>query len=124
MRILHIAAHLGGGIGKAHAAIARELPRDVEQTFLLLEPPIDRRHAHVIARSGGRVIVERDPAQIRALALQADIIQLEYWGHPLLNQYAQLRFRAGRQNRMLVSRLRSVRAGATYLPGSRSACAY
>jgi glycosyltransferase involved in cell wall biosynthesis len=95
MRILHIAAHLGGGIGKAHAAIACELPRDVEQTFLLLEPPIDRRHAHVIARCGGRVIVERDPAQIRALALQADIVQLEYWGHPLLNEYAQLSLAPG-----------------------------
>ena len=89
MRVLHIAAHLGGGIGKAHAAIARQLPNGVEQTFVLLEPPIDRRHAHVIARCGGRVIVERDPAQIRALALQADIVQLEYWGHPLLNEYAQ-----------------------------------
>jgi len=95
MRILHIAAHLGGGIGKAHAAIARELPRDVEQTFLLLEPPIDRRHAHVIARNGGRVIVERDPAQIRALALQSDIIQLEYWGHPLLNEFARFALAPG-----------------------------
>ena len=89
MRILHIAAHLGGGIGKAHAAIARELPRDVEQTFVLLEEPIDRRHADAIARCGARVIVTRDPARIRALALQADIVQLEYWGHPLLNEYGQ-----------------------------------
>jgi glycosyltransferase involved in cell wall biosynthesis len=88
MRILHIAAHLGGGIGKAHAAIARALPREVEQTFLLLEAPIDRRHAHAIARCGGRVIVERDPARIRAFALQSDIVQLEYWGHPLLDKSA------------------------------------
>jgi glycosyltransferase involved in cell wall biosynthesis len=95
MRILHIAAHLGGGIGKTHAAIARELPGSVEQTFLLLEPPIDRRHAHTIARCGGRVIVERDPAQIRALALQSDIVQLEYWGHPVLNEYAQFVFVPG-----------------------------
>jgi glycosyltransferase involved in cell wall biosynthesis len=95
MRILHIAAHLGGGIGKAHAAIAHALPRGVEQTFLLLEPPIDRRHAHAIARHGGRVVVERNPAQIRALALQADIVQLEYWGHPLLNKYAQLSLAPG-----------------------------
>src|ERR1700752_3569229 len=92
MRILHIAAHLGGGIGKAHAAIARELPRGVEQTFVLLEAPIDRRHAHVIARCGGSVIVEGRPVQIRALAPQADIVQLEYWGHPLLNNYAQFAF--------------------------------
>ncbi len=95
MRILHIAVHLGGGIGKAHAAVARALPRDVEQTFVLLEAPIDRRHAHAIARCGGRVIVERDPAQIRALALQADIVQLEYWGHPLLNEYAPFVFVPG-----------------------------
>ena len=95
MRILHIAAHLGGGIGKAHATIARELPRGVDQTFLLLEAPIDRRHAHIIARCGGRVIVERDPMRIRALALQADIVQLEYWGHPLLDKYAQFGFVPG-----------------------------
>jgi glycosyltransferase involved in cell wall biosynthesis len=95
MKILHIAVHLGGGIGKAHAAIARELPRGIEQTFLLLEAPIDRRHAHTIARHGGRVIVERDPARIRALALQSDIVQLEYWGHPLLNEYAQFAFAPG-----------------------------
>ncbi len=88
MRILHIAAHLGGGIGKAHAAIAGELPRGVEQTFLLLEEPIDRRHPDAVARCGARVIVERDPVRIRTLALQADIVQLEYWGHPLLNKYA------------------------------------
>jgi glycosyltransferase involved in cell wall biosynthesis len=92
MRILHIAAHLGGGIGKAHAAIARELPRGVEQTFLLLEEPVDRRHADAVARCGARVIVERDPMRIRALALQADIVQLEYWGHPLLNKYAHFAF--------------------------------
>lgn len=95
MKILHIAAHLGGGIGKAHAAIARALPREVEQTFLLLEAPIDRRHAHTIARCGGRVIVERDPARIRAFALQADVVQLEYWGHPLLDTAAPFVFVPG-----------------------------
>jgi glycosyltransferase involved in cell wall biosynthesis len=88
MRILHMAAHLGGGIGKAHAAVAGELPRGIERTFLLLEEPIDRRYADAVALRGARVIVERDPARIRSLALQSDIVQLEYWGHPLLNEYA------------------------------------
>jgi glycosyltransferase involved in cell wall biosynthesis len=98
MRIVHMAVHLGGGIGKAHAAIAHELPRGIEQTFLLLEEPIDRRHADAIARCGARVIVERDPVRIRALTLQADIVQLEYWGHPLLNKYAQFGFVPGVKN--------------------------
>jgi glycosyltransferase involved in cell wall biosynthesis len=92
MRILHIAAHLGGGIGKAHAAIASELPRGIERTFLLFEEPIDRRHVDAVALRGARVIVERDPMRIRALALQSDIVQLEYWGHPLLNEYARFAF--------------------------------
>lgn len=95
MRILHIAAHLGGGIGKAHAAIAGALPRGIEQTFLLLEEPIDRRHTDALALGGARVIVDRDPGRIRALALQSDIVQLEYWGHPLLNDYAPFGFVAG-----------------------------
>lgn len=95
MRILHIAAHLGGGIGKAHAAIACELPRGVEQTFVLLEAPIDHRHVDAIARCGARVIVERDPVRIRGLALQAEIVQFEYWGHPLLNEYAPFAFMPG-----------------------------
>lgn len=95
MRILHIAAHLGGGIGKAHAAIASELPRDIERTFLLLEEPIDRRYADAVALRGARVIVERDPSRIRSLALQSDIVQLEYWGHPLLDEYAHFAFVPG-----------------------------
>lgn len=95
MRILHIAVHLGGGIGKAHAAIASELPHNIEQTFLLLEEPIDCRHADALGRCRARVIVERDPVRIRALALQSDIVQLEYWGHPLLNKYVPLAFVPG-----------------------------
>jgi glycosyltransferase involved in cell wall biosynthesis len=95
MRILHIAAHLGGGIGKAHAAIASELPRGIERTFLLLDEPIDRRHADAVALRGARVIVERDAARIRSLAVQSDIVQLEYWGHPLLDEYAHCAFVPG-----------------------------
>jgi glycosyltransferase involved in cell wall biosynthesis len=95
MRILHMAAHLGGGIGKAPAAIAGELPRGIERTFLLLEDPIDRRHVDAVALRGARVIVERDPVRIRSLALQSDIVQLEYWGHPLLNEYAHFAFVPG-----------------------------
>lgn len=84
MRILHVAAHLGGGIGKAHAAMAPHMPRDVEQKFALLEEPIDRRHVDAIEACGGRVVVT-DKRGVRRLAEGADIIQIEYWGHPALD---------------------------------------
>ncbi len=29
MKILHVAPHLGGGVGKAHAAISAALPKEV-----------------------------------------------------------------------------------------------
>ena len=44
MRILHVTPHLGGGVGKAHAALSTVLPEIVQQTFVLLEPPRERRY--------------------------------------------------------------------------------
>ena len=46
MKVLHVTPHLGGGVGKAHAAISAVLPDVVEQTFVLLgsapRPPLHR----------------------------------------------------------------------------------
>lgn len=87
MKILHIAAHLGGGIGKAHAAMASYFPADIEQTFALLEIPIDRRHTDAIKAAGGR-IVAASRHMAYELACDADIVQIEYWGHPALEGWS------------------------------------
>ena len=84
MKILHVTPHLGGGVGKAHAAIGNALPKSVDQTFLLLEEPRDRRHADLIAAGGARVVMARDLAQVAELAGLADIVQFEFWNHPRL----------------------------------------
>jgi glycosyltransferase involved in cell wall biosynthesis len=84
MKILHITPHLGGGVGKAHATIRLALPRHVEQTFLLLEEPRDRRHADAIAAAGGCVAVASDLGRVTTLAAAADIVQFEFWNHPRL----------------------------------------
>ena len=83
MKLLHVTPHLGGGVGKAHAALAAFLPRDaIEQTFVLLEEPRDRRHVDVVAARGASVIVAESPAQVARLAAAADIVQFEFWNHP------------------------------------------
>jgi glycosyltransferase involved in cell wall biosynthesis len=83
MKLLHIAPHLGGGVGKAHAAISGALPKEaVEQTFLLLEEPRDRRYAEMIEAGGARVIVANGLDQVAHLAGNADIVQFEFWNHP------------------------------------------
>jgi glycosyltransferase involved in cell wall biosynthesis len=82
MKILHVTPHLGGGVGKAHAAISAVLPQDAEQAFLLLEEPRDRRYADMIEASGARVVIAGNLDHGAALAAEADIVQFEFWNHP------------------------------------------
>ena len=83
MKILHITPHLGGGVGKAHAAIGAALPKEaVEQTFVLLEEPRDLRYVDMIEGGGARVIVADSLNQVAHLAGNADIVQFEFWNHP------------------------------------------
>ena len=87
MKVLHLAVHLGGGIGKAHAALAPHLPADIRQRFVLLQEPIDNRHVDTIMRHGGEIIVGADAPIIRRLIADADVVQFEYWGHPALDEF-------------------------------------
>lgn len=82
MRILHVTPHLGGGVGKAHAAISAVLPGVVEQTFALLEAPRDRRYVDLIEANGAQVLVADSLGHIAGLARAADIVQFEFWNHP------------------------------------------
>ena len=84
MKILHVAPHLGGGVGKAHAAIAGLLPKTIKQTFVLLEAPRDCRYANAVEATGARVLVADDLAQVTRLAKESDIVQFEFWNHPRL----------------------------------------
>jgi len=84
MKILHVAPHLGGGVGKAHAAISAVLPEVVQQTFLLLETPRERRYIERIEAAGARVIVANDLDHVATLARDSDLVQFEFWNHPRL----------------------------------------
>lgn len=87
MRILHVAAHLGGGVGKAHAALAeaRQAAGCLEShRFLLLEAPQDRRFVDRIVAAGAEVVVAPDAAAIARHVEAADILQVEWWSHPRL----------------------------------------
>lgn len=84
MKVLHVTPHLGGGVGKAHAALRSALPPEVEQTYLLLEAPRDRRYVDMIERAGAQAVVADNLDHVAALAEQADIVQFEFWNHPRL----------------------------------------
>jgi glycosyltransferase involved in cell wall biosynthesis len=82
MKILHVTPHLGGGVGKAHAAITAALPEVVEQTFVLLEAPRDRRFIDRIKAAGAQVTVAEGLDHVASLAREVDIVQFEFWNHP------------------------------------------
>jgi len=84
MNVLHVTPHLGGGVGKAHAAITRALPQGFDQTFILLEAPRDRSHTDTIAATGARVVVADGLGHVARMARNADIVQFEFWNHPRL----------------------------------------
>jgi len=98
MKILHLAVHLGGGVGKAHAAMAPYMPADVEQTFLLLQEPIDRRYVDEIMAAGAKVAIAGSARDVEAFAEVADVLQVEYWGHPVLEDLFRGVAPAGREN--------------------------
>ena len=82
MKILHVTPHLGGGVGKAHAAISAILSEVVEQIFVLLEPPRDRRFIDRIEAAGAKVAVADSLHRVASLAREVDIVQFEFWNHP------------------------------------------
>ena len=76
---------------------AAVLPAEVEQTFVLLEEPRDRRYANTISQGGARVIIAQSLEQVAQLAGEADIVQFEFWNHPRLFEcLARCRFPAMR----------------------------
>src|SRR5262249_31052663 len=82
MKILHVTPHLGGGVGKAHAAISSALPEIVEQIFFLLEPPRGLRFVDRIKAAGAEIVVAENLNHVASLVNEVDIVQFEFWNHP------------------------------------------
>jgi len=84
MKIVHITPHLGGGVGKAHAALCQADAEASEHHYVLLEEPRDHRYVDEIRTTGATVTVAQDRQHIHDLMAGADIVQFEWWNHPLM----------------------------------------
>lgn len=84
MKVLHITPHLGGGVGKAHAAIQGATDPTVERAYYLLEEPRDRRYADLIEQAGARLHYAGQRISLAELIEDADVVQIEWWNHPRL----------------------------------------
>lgn len=85
--ILHITTHMGGGVGKVLSGVASyavEHECFYQHRILLLEKPekmnfIEDAHSH-----GVYISIATCREEIEAAIIAADIVQMEWWHHPLM----------------------------------------
>lgn len=85
IEVVHLTAHLGGGVGKAlselvMATSSARMP--VKHVFACLERPEKSGFVEKIEQHGGEVLIEPALSQLASRLAHADIVQLEWWNHP------------------------------------------
>lgn len=85
MQVLHLTAHMGGGVGKALSGLVAQASvssAGVQHSIVCLEEPDKTQFVDAVRSCGGEVIVLPRDDELRNLVLDADIVQLEWWNHP------------------------------------------
>ena len=82
MKILHIAPHLGGGVGRFLTNIVNADSQN-QHVFCLLESPIDR---HLLTNTSWQMFSNIQDRFDKYVA-EFDIVQIEFWNHPLLFKF-------------------------------------
>ena len=90
INVLHITAHLGGGVGKVLARLAAESRRrkdGVHHTVACLEPMEKMQFADQLRAQGGELLVCPSRQNLDQRIREADIVQLEWWHHPVVARW-------------------------------------
>jgi hypothetical protein len=85
IKILHITAHLGGGVGKALSGLVLQSTSsksDINHTIVTLEEQEKPQFIELIRSCGGEVIACPTTKCLNELIEASDIVQLEWWNHP------------------------------------------
>lgn len=87
MKILHITAHLGGGVGKAVIGMALGSRDYAETKIIMLEKPEKTRALEDGEKSGVAIYVCPDIELCLQLMEEADIVVINWWNHPLMAKF-------------------------------------
>ena len=82
-KLLHIAAHLGGGAGKAISGLIKNLDGGYENTIVLLEKPANEMYCDICRNAGAEVMIEPSAVQLLQLVNKSDAVIFNWWAHPL-----------------------------------------
>jgi glycosyltransferase involved in cell wall biosynthesis len=88
MKIVHVTPHLGGGVGSAYAGITKVIGTfECSHEIILLERP-ERYFLVERVKENGVAVYEVPPQQeIWRLINEADIVQINWWHHPLMTKF-------------------------------------
>ena len=90
MKVLHLTAHLGGGVGKALSGLIAQASASksrVRHLIVCLEEPEKSQFIDLIRSYGNEVIVRPRMVSLEKLIRDSDIVQLEWWNHPATIKY-------------------------------------
>lgn len=82
-RVLHIAAHLGGGAGKAISGLAIGLNAYFQNEVVLLERPEQERYVDLCKVNNVDVKVVSSVHELVEHIKKSDYVIFSWWGHPL-----------------------------------------
>jgi glycosyltransferase involved in cell wall biosynthesis len=88
MKIVHITPHLGTGIGSAYSGITRAV--EVFECFhiiVLLESPEKKLFVERVRKNGCNIFENLTEEEIVTLLQNADIVQINWWHHPLMAKF-------------------------------------
>jgi L-malate glycosyltransferase len=91
MNVLHITAHLGGGVGRVLSRVSitrKKTGSGVIDSFICLEPPEKKETTDHMCQEGVEVHICPNKLEINRLITQADVVQLEWWHHPILAAFS------------------------------------
>ena len=86
-KLLHIMPHMGPGVGKAISALsitAAKIKSDYQHKVLLLEKPQNLKYITICKENNIDVFWPGDKKELISIIADADIVQLEWWHHPLV----------------------------------------
>ena len=86
-KILHITAHLGGGVGKAILGVAAHQDEQFETQIVMLEKPEKVGAIQKAEKDGIKIHICPCRKSTKKLMEEADIVVINWWNHPLMSGF-------------------------------------
>ena len=86
IEVLHLTAHLGGGVGKALATLVTEsqaMGAPFRHVIACLEAPEKSQFVEPILAQGAEVLLAPSLQTLRERVTRADVLHLDWWNHPV-----------------------------------------